>query len=85
MKTISVGELKARFSEILRLVETEKEEIIIEYGRKRKRIAKIVPYEEEEGNREFGIYEGKFKIPDDFDKEDEEINKLFYKSEIFPR
>ncbi len=46
MKTITVGELKARFSEILKLVETEKEEIIIEYGKKRKKIAKIVPYEE---------------------------------------
>ena len=46
MKTITVGELKAKFSEILELVRTQKEEIIIEYGKKRKKIAKIVPYEE---------------------------------------
>ncbi|NPA51583.1 MAG: type II toxin-antitoxin system prevent-host-death family antitoxin [Aquificae bacterium] len=84
MKSITIDELKAKFSEILKLVETEKEEIIIEYGKNRKKIAKIVSFEEEK-EREFGIYEGKFEIPDDFDKENKEINKIFYESEIFPK
>ena len=46
MRTVTVAELKANFSEILKLVQTKKEEIIIEYGRNRKKIAKIVPFEE---------------------------------------
>jgi antitoxin (DNA-binding transcriptional repressor) of toxin-antitoxin stability system len=85
MQTISVGELKANFSQILDLVQNKKEEFIIEYGRKRKKVAKIVPFEEKKKEREFGIYEGKFTIPDDFNDEDEEINKLFYEGEIFPK
>ena len=58
MKSITVGELKANFSEILKLVQTKKEEIIIEYGRNRKKIAKIVPFEEEKSfnpEKFFGI------------------------------
>ena len=46
MRTVTVAELKANFSEILKLVQTKKEEIIIEYGRNRKKIAKIVPFED---------------------------------------
>ena len=82
MQTISVGELKANFSEVLNLVKNKKEEFIIEYGRSHKKIAKIVPFEEKKTKREFGQLKGKIVIPDDFNDEDEEINKLFYESKI---
>jgi len=84
MKTISVGELKSNFSQILDLVQNQKEEFIIEYGKKHKKIAKIVPFEEKNKERKFGQLKGKISIPDNFNDEDENINKLFYKSEIFP-
>jgi len=39
----------------------------------------LIPYREDsKPKREFGIYEGEAKIPDDFDDEVEEINRLFY-------
>ena len=43
MQTISVGELKARFSEILDRV-VQGEEIIISYGKKRQKVAVLLPY-----------------------------------------
>ncbi|MBW1716882.1 MAG: type II toxin-antitoxin system Phd/YefM family antitoxin [Deltaproteobacteria bacterium] len=44
MQSISVGELKARFSEVLEQVR-KGEEIIISYGKKRKRVAVLMPYD----------------------------------------
>jgi len=85
MQIISVGELKANFSKILNLVQNQKEEIIIEYGRSHKKIAKIVPFEEKKSKRKFGQLKGKIVISDNFNDEDEEVNKLFYESEIFPK
>lgn len=43
MQTISVGELKARFSEVLDRV-VKGEEIIISYGKKREKVAVLLPY-----------------------------------------
>jgi len=85
MQTISVGKLKTNFSEVLNLVQNEKEEFIIEYGKKHKKIAKIVPFEEKKKKREFGQLKGKIEFSDNFNDEDEEINRLFYDSEIFPK
>ena len=44
MQSISVGELKARFSEVLERVR-KGEEIIISFGKKRKKVAVLLPYE----------------------------------------
>lgn len=35
--------------------------------------------------RKFGLWKGKVFVPDNFNDEDEEINKLFYEGEIFPK
>jgi len=45
MQTIQIAELKARFSEILKHIQNEKEEYVIQYGRKHKKVAVIIPYE----------------------------------------
>lgn len=84
MQSIQVGQFKSEFSTILDKVQKTGESYIIEYGKKHKKVALLVPYREEKKERKFGIYEGKCKIPDDFDKEDEEINNLFYESKIIP-
>ncbi len=44
MQSMSVGELKARFSEVLEQVR-KGEEIIISFGKKRKRVAVLLPYD----------------------------------------
>ncbi len=78
MQTVSVADFKANLSSILQEVQEKGEEIIIAYGRGHKKIAKLVPFREEEGEREFGQFRGAIKIPEDFDEENDTINAMFY-------
>ena len=43
MQTLTIGELKARFSEVLEKLRNG-QEIVISYGKRREKIAVIVPY-----------------------------------------
>jgi len=43
-------------------------------------VAKLVSYKPKKKERKPGLLKGKITIPDDFDDEDEEINKMFYGS-----
>jgi len=43
MQTLTIGELKTSFSEVLRKIRSG-QEIIISYGKKREKVAVIVPY-----------------------------------------
>lgn len=82
MQTIQVGEFKAEFSSILDKVQNFGETYVIEYGKKHKKVAMLVPYQEEKKQRNFGIYEGKCDIPDNFDDESDVINDMFYGAKI---
>lgn len=62
MKTMSVGEFKTHFSEVLQRV-LAGEEIGIMYGKKKELVAKLVPKTvEKKLPRKLGILEGKSKI-----------------------
>ena len=62
MKTMSVGEFIANFSQVLKMV-LAGEEIGILYGRKKEIVAKMVPnIIEKKQRRKLGILEGKGKI-----------------------
>jgi antitoxin (DNA-binding transcriptional repressor) of toxin-antitoxin stability system len=81
MHTIQVGKLKTEFSSILKKVEENGEKFIIEYGRKHKKIAVIVPYDktfEKNSKRKFGQMSGKIIIPDNFNDEDKTVIDMFY-------
>jgi antitoxin (DNA-binding transcriptional repressor) of toxin-antitoxin stability system len=78
MQTIQVGEFKAELSSILQQVQEMGEKFVIEYGKKHKKVAMLVPYEEEQTPRKFGQLEGQYKVPDDFNDESDEINAMFY-------
>ena len=82
MKTIQVGKFKSELSSVLQQVQTLRETFVIEFGRKHKKIAMLVPYEEKQKVRKFGQLKGKINIRDDFDDEVEEINEMFYSSKI---
>ena len=86
MEHVSVGELKADFSHILSEVQDKGKSYIIEYGKKHKKVAKLVPYEEEKLKpRQLGILRHlNVTVPDDFGAEDEQINAMFYEGDIFP-
>jgi antitoxin (DNA-binding transcriptional repressor) of toxin-antitoxin stability system len=75
MKTMAVGELKAHFSAILEEVKNG-ERVGILYGKTRKPVAMIVPYnEEKKTGRKIGILDGKIRIEfkDDFAMTHEEL------------
>ena len=76
MESINVGELKSRFSEVLERVRGG-EEIIISYGKNRKRVAVIVPYSHyvPKKERELGLLKGKGEciIHNDFKITDEDM------------
>ena len=84
MQSIQVGKFKSEFSSILEQVQNMGEKFVIEYGKNHKKVAMLIPYKEEKKERKFGQLKGKVWISDDFDKEDETINKLLYESKLFP-
>ncbi|MBW1998266.1 MAG: type II toxin-antitoxin system Phd/YefM family antitoxin [Deltaproteobacteria bacterium] len=76
MESIGVGELKSRFSEVLERVKRG-ERIVISYGKKRQRIAVLVPYEDYsfEEERRMGLLKdrGSCVIHRNFKMTDEEL------------
>jgi len=78
MDSIGVGELKSDFSNILHEIQERGKKYIIEYGKRHKKVAMIIPYDkrlEEQENRTFGLLQGigSFKLHDDFVMSDEEL------------
>ncbi len=82
MRSIQVGQFKSELSSILEQVQNLGETFVIEFGKKHKKVAMLVPYEENKKVRKFGQLEGKIKIPDNFDDEVDDINHMFYGSKI---
>jgi prevent-host-death family protein len=82
MLIANIHQAKTHFSKLLEEVAKGKEVIIAKAG---KPVAKLVVYKEEKKLRKPGALKGKIWIADDFDDENEEINKLFYEGDIEPR
>ncbi len=76
METLKVGELKTRFSDVLKKVRSG-QEIIISFGKKNEKVAVLVPYKKYKPAkpRPMGLLEGKAgcTIMDDFQISDEEL------------
>lgn len=76
MTVVTVGDLKARFSEILKSVQAG-EEFAIAFGRKKEVLAYLVPRPttKKAGGRPLGLLEGKatLKISEDFKMTEEEF------------
>jgi prevent-host-death family protein len=73
MKTMSVGEFKAHFSQVLKEVE-KGEKIGITFGRKKEVKAFLVPKEDSKEPRKLGILEGQagYFMNDDFKQTSDE-------------
>ncbi len=62
MKTLSVGELKAHFSEVLAEIRAG-HDVAIAYGRKKETLAVIVPYSHySPTTRKLGLFKNKAKV-----------------------
>lgn len=72
MQTIQIAEFKANLSEILKQIQNEKEEYIIQYGRKHTKVAVLIPYETYAKNTpkiKLGVLKNtaQYKINDNFE------------------
>jgi prevent-host-death family protein len=74
MKSIAVGEFKAQFSSVIKELQ-EGHPIAITYGKKRTKLAVLVPYDQfvKSAERQIGVLQGKasYVIHDDFTITDE--------------
>lgn len=81
MEVINIHQAKTNLSKLIEKTKAGEEIVIAKAG---KPVAKLVAYKEKLKKRKPGLWKGKVWVSPDFDEEDEEINKLFYDSEIFP-
>jgi antitoxin (DNA-binding transcriptional repressor) of toxin-antitoxin stability system len=76
METMTVAELKARFSDALEMVRKGKD-IVISFGKKKEKIAVLAPYSRlyKKTGRKLGLLAGKasFAVKGDFKITDEEL------------
>jgi len=74
MKTMSVGEFKTHFSDVIEQVKAG-EEIEVTYGKKKELIGYFSPKKTQKPKRKLGILEGKAKVifGPDFDMSEEEF------------
>ncbi|MBI3525723.1 MAG: type II toxin-antitoxin system Phd/YefM family antitoxin [Betaproteobacteria bacterium] len=77
MRTLTIGEFKAQFSDVLTTVQAG-ESVVVCYGRKMERVAVLVPYAEfaaNAGKRPLGLLKGRasFSVADDFKLTDDEF------------
>lgn len=82
MQVFNIHEAKTNLSKLIEKTLKGEEIIIANAG---KPVVKLSSYEEKLKPRKLGLLKGKIVIPDDFDDEDEEINKLFYEGKLFPK
>jgi antitoxin (DNA-binding transcriptional repressor) of toxin-antitoxin stability system len=73
---VNILEAKTNLSNLVRLVETGREECIIiaRYG---KPVAKIVLYNDVPVSKRIGVAKGKLKSPDNLDQYNDEIAEMF--------
>lgn len=82
MEIYNVHEAKTNLSKLINKTLKGEEVVIAKAG---KPMIKLSAYKKKLKPRKLGLLKGKIVIPDNFDDEDEEINKLFYEGNLFPK
>lgn len=75
MQVINIHQAKTNLSKLIERTLNGEDIIIAKAG---KPVAKLMAYKEKLKPRKPGLWKGKIWMSDDFNDEDEEINKLFY-------
>lgn len=79
MQVVNIHEAKTNLSKLIEKTSKGEEIIIAKAG---KPVAKLSFYKEKLKPRKSGLLKGKIWMSEDFNDEDEEINKLFYEGDI---
>lgn len=74
----NIYQAKTNLSQLIEQVLAGKDVVIAKAG---KPVARLVPYLTDKKPRIPGKFKGHFVVSDDFDREDEEIKKMFYESD----
>jgi prevent-host-death family protein len=76
MKPVNMHDAKTRLSALVEAVESgaEAEVVIARNGRP---VARLVPMSSERPRRTGGLAKGRYRIPDDIDRDNDEIRRLF--------
>lgn len=72
---VNIMEAEADFSELVRLLETKKEESIV-VSRAGKPVVRITLYNDDATSKRIGVAKGKFAPPVEFDRDNEYIADL---------
>ena len=75
MQVVNIHQAKTNLSKLIAKTVSGEEVIIAKAGEP---VVKLVPFKKKLKPRKPGLLKGKIFVPDNFDEEDEEINKLFY-------
>lgn len=75
MQLINIHQAKTNLSKLIEKTLNGEDIVIAKAG---KPVVKLVTYKEKLKPRKIGLLKGKIFVPDNFNDEDEEINKLFY-------
>lgn len=74
MQTINIHQAKTQLSKLIEKALVGEDVIIAKAG---KPVAKLTAYKKPLKPRQLGLLKGKIHVPDNFDDEDEAINRLF--------
>ena len=75
MQIINIHQAKTQLSKLIEKTQNGEDVIIAKAG---KPVVKLIAYKKLLKPRKLGLLKGKIHVPDNFDDEDEEINRLFY-------
>lgn len=75
MQLVNIHDAKTNLSKLIEKVLAGEDVTIAKAG---KPVVKLVEYKKKVKPRKPGLWKGKVWIPDDFDEESKEINKMFY-------
>lgn len=76
MTQVNMLEAKSDLSRLVKLLESKQEEVIY-LARNGTAVAQMTLIPKKPANKRIGVAEGKFEIPDEFDKWDKEVEEMF--------
>lgn len=76
MTQVNMFEAKTDLSKLIKMLETKQEDVIY-LARNGTAVAQITLIPKNQGINRIGVAEGKFKVPEMFDKWDKEVEEMF--------
>ena len=76
MKQVNMLEAKTELSKLVRMLETMQEDVIY-LARNGTAVAQMTLIPKKPDKKRIGIAEGKFKVPEEFDEWDREVEDMF--------